>query len=141
MVDKFITLEGVKYRLTPVDGQMPLTGIASLKAGDKKIDLTATVSKDWKLNVFTRQDGSEGRVHSLLVKDDTGSIKVAVWGDLTETVANIQENDIITVHNGYVKKGQEKKDEQGNTVGNFLELHVGQYSTIAVLPQEEQSQL
>ena len=133
MEDKFITLDGQRYRLTPVDSESTETGIASLKAGMKKVELVAKVALDWKLNVFIRKtDGSEGRVHSLLVKDETGSIKVALWDTHAETVKDIQEGDTIVISNGYVKLGQKKDDVQ------YIELHAGKFSTVAIMPQEEQ---
>ena len=132
MEDKFITLDGQRYRLTPVDSESTETGIASLKAGMKKIDLVAEVALDWKLNVFIRKtDGSEGRVHSLLVKDETGSIKVALWNTHAETVKDIQEGDTIAITNGYVKLGQKKDDVQ------YIELHVGKLSTVEIVQEEQ----
>ena len=133
MEDKFITLDGQRYRLTPVDSESTETGIASLKAGMKKIDLVAEVALDWKLNVFIRKtDGSEGRVHSLLVKDSTGTIKVALWDTHAETIKDIQEGDTIAITNGYVKLGQKKDETQ------FIELHVGKFSNVEIVPQGEQ---
>lgn len=136
MNDKIMEIEGVKYRLVPIDG-----GISNLSVGDKKVALSAEVQLNWGLNVFTRADGSEGRVHSLLVSDNTGSIKVALWEDHAKAVENIQVGDTIIISNGYVKQGQEKKDNNGKVIGHFSEIHVGKYSTVTVVTKEEQSQL
>lgn len=129
-----IYIRGTKYRLVPVgSGDTPeADGIASLKAGMKKVDLSAEVAKDWKLNVFKRStDGSEGRVHSLLVTDGNKSIKVALWDTHAETVKDIQEGDTIVISNGYVKNGQLKEGVQ------YIELHVGKFSDVAVVPKGE----
>lgn len=133
---EFITIDGQQYKLTPVGAaQAPAkTGISSLEAGQFDVDLSAKVVKDWKLNVFTRKnDGTEGRVHSLLVGDNTGTIKVALWDKHTKTVESIQEGDVIVISGGYTKKGLVKDGKQ------FIELHAGQKSTVAIVPQEEQA--
>ena len=133
MTDEFIRIDGILYRRVDEETESPpaTEGIASLKAGMKKVDLSAEVALDWKLNVFTRKtDGSEGRVHSLLVKDETGSIKVALWDTHAETVKDVQEGDTIVITNGYVKLGQKKDDTQ------FIEIHVGKYSNVVLVPQE-----
>ncbi len=62
MNTKFMTIDGQRYKLTPVDEEYSAeNGIASLQAGMKKIDLSAEVALDWGLNEFIRQtDGSKG---------------------------------------------------------------------------------
>ena len=133
MNKEFITIDGQRYRLTPADKESAETGIRFLKAGMGNVNLTAKVATDWGLNVFTRKnDGSEGRVHSFLLSDNSGSIKAALWDSHTEVATKIKEGDTILITNGYVKDGLKKENTQ------FIEIHVGKFSDVVIVPQEEQ---
>ena len=51
---------------------------------------------------FKREDGSVGRLKSFIVKDETGSIRVTLWDELTEV--DIGRGDYVRVR-GYVREG------------------------------------
>jgi len=130
-----VTVDGKRYRLVPVEDN---AGSFVLKEDMKNVDVAVKVLKDWKLNVFTRQnDGSEGRVHSFLVQAGSWKFKLAVWDDHTATTKGVKIGDTLVITKGYVKKGQEKTLEDGSFGGHWLELHVGKYSDIAIAPKED----
>ena len=51
---------------------------------------------------FKREDGSVGRLKSFIVRDETGSIRVTLWDELTEV--DIGRGDYVRVR-GYVREG------------------------------------
>ena len=116
-----IVIDGITYLLVKDDGQKSeFRSIKSLSEREFQIDVQGKVIRDWQLNKFTRADGSEGKVHSLLIGDGSGTIKVALWGPHADTAKDVAEGDILTVKNGYTKKGQK----------DFIELHAGTKTTI-----------
>ena len=131
-----IYIDGTEYRLVPAESSFRTenSAISGLTSGKFKVTLSGKVVKDWKLNTFTRKnDGSEGRVHSLLIGDDGGTIKVAAWGEHTDALKEVQEDDIVVISGGYTKDGQLKDGHQ------YIELHVGKRGSIAIAPPEDQA--
>ncbi len=51
---------------------------------------------------FKKADGSLGRLKSFIVKDETGSIRVTLWDDLTDI--DVSRGDYVRVR-GYIRKG------------------------------------
>lgn len=137
MQPKRIEIDGKLYDLTPVvDGNEP-KGIISLKVGDKKVDIGAKVEADWGRRSFvSNKTGKEGAVHNLLITDGVGKIKLVCWDARADDVKGVEEGDELAILNGYVKQGQERKAEDGSTDGYWLELHVGEWSQVAILPKE-----
>ena len=56
------------------------TDIADLEIGET-VDIGGGVIETDPKRTFDRDDGSEGQVRNVRVKDDTGEIRVALWGD------------------------------------------------------------
>lgn len=54
---------------------------------------------------FKRSSGETGRVASIDIKDETGSIALVLWGEHAYTTNKLFTNDIVTVQNAYVKEG------------------------------------
>lgn len=68
--------------------------------------------------------GRKGRVASLMLADETGTIRVTVWDEkLIDELKNLKEGTIIKVSNGYSKMNN-----------NFKELHLGNQAQIIANP-------
>ena len=76
---------------------------------------------------FKRKNGSTGRVVNLELTDDTGSIRLVLWGEDVNKITEktIQINTQLKIINGYTKKGY-----QGT------EIHVGRWSTIDIIKKQ-----
>ena len=105
----------------------------------RNVALTAKVVNIGTVRTFSRKDGGgEGKVASIMVSDDTGSIRVVLWDEKTEIVSpdNDSENvlsidDIIQIRGAYVKKG----------LGDALELNLGRSGHIEPLKDYEIEEL
>ncbi len=96
----------------------------------RNVALTAKVISLGSIRTFSRKDGgAEGKVASIMVSDETGSIRVVLWDDLTNAVSEdvISVGDVIQVRGAYVKKG----------LGDALELNLGRMGQIRVLEDYE----
>ncbi|AXI25621.1 replication factor A [Methanofervidicoccus sp. A16] len=69
---------------------------------------------------FKREDGSTGKVRNIVIEDETGSIRVALWDE--NATIDIKEGDIVKIINGYMRE-------------DVMELNVGRYGRVIVNPE------
>ncbi len=75
--------------------------ISDLKAGTSNVSIKATVSqKDEPREVVTKY-GKRLNVANILLKDDSGTIAMSLWGNDINTV---DVGDVIEISNGYVSE-------------------------------------
>ena len=76
-----------------------------LKLGDaheiRNVTLVGLVSKVYDTITFERDDGSTGKVKSLELEDDTGTIRVTLWNEDTEM--EIKKGDILKIIGGNIE--------------------------------------
>ncbi|MFW9886543.1 MAG: OB-fold nucleic acid binding domain-containing protein [Candidatus Thorarchaeota archaeon] len=94
-----------------------------------RVPLTARVVSINPVRAFTRKDGGDGKVASLIVADETGEMRVALWDEISRVVEEdiVKIGDVIQLRGGYVKKG----------LGDALEINMGRMSGIKVLDDYE----
>lgn len=99
------------------------TPIADIKPGDA-YSISGIVSDVGELKEFTKDDGSLNAVLNVSVQDDTGEIRVALWGDHAINIADeIDYDDRIEIIDAYSKEGFQ----------NALELSVGNRSRVVLV--------
>ena len=98
--------------------------VEDLTLGLSDVNLKGRILDVGTVRTFDRDDGSEGRVSNLAVGDPTGRIRVTLWDDKADRVAELTADQSVEIVDGYVK-------ERDGT----LELHVG--SRGAVEPIDE----
>ncbi len=81
------------------------TSIADLSVEMKDVDVEGKVVTAYDIKTFTRKDGTEGQLRNVVIADQTSKIRVTFWGEDVETVADVQEGDVIRILHGYVKEG------------------------------------
>lgn len=93
--------EQIKYipETTPI-GEARLDETVNLAGGVTYLDEERT---------FDRDDGSSGKVRNLNLKDDSGSIRVSLWGDKTEMDINVGDEILIT--NAEIQDGWDDEPE------------------------------
>ncbi len=81
-------------------------GEISGESEKKRVTFSGAVRNIFEGREFSREDGSVGRVVNIIVADETGSIKVALWDEFADLVktGDLLVGGRIRV-NGYVKKG------------------------------------
>ena len=78
------------------------------------------------VSTFQRPDKTTGKLMRLELKDETGQIRVSVWNEKVDELANIRLGANLQVMNARVKQGLDKK----------LELHVETSSQMSLLAEE-----
>lgn len=101
--------------------------IKDLVSGLNDVSLTGQVVSVYPPKSFKRRDWTEGKLASIIVSDNSGTLRVVVWDkkvDLVET-GNIQKDQTIRISHGYVREGQDGKPE----------LHLGDKGNIKILAE------
>jgi len=96
------------------------TDIGSVEIG-QTVDISGGVIEDDGKRTFDRDDGSEGQVRNVRLKDETGDIRVALWGEKADK--DIELADHVLVTDAEIQDGWQ--DE--------LEASGGWQSTVSVL--------
>lgn len=71
------------------------TDIADLEIG-QTADIAGGVVETDPIRTFDRDDGSEGQVRNVRIKDETGEIRVALWGDKADTDIDLADHVLFT---------------------------------------------
>ncbi|RXA18715.1 replication factor A [Methanosarcina sp. MSH10X1] len=95
--------------------------IKDVKDGMGDLNLTGKVLEISEIKTFQRKDGNSGRVGSLLLGDDTGTIRVTLWDEKTEFLNQIEHGDTVELINAYARE---------NAFSQKVELQVGSRSII-----------
>ncbi|MFC6826619.1 single-stranded DNA binding protein [Halopelagius fulvigenes] len=98
------------------------TDIADLELGET-VDIAGGVIETDPKRTFDRDDGSEGQVRNIRVKDDTDDIRVAMWGEKADTDVDLADYVVLT--DVEIKDGWQED----------LEASAGWRSTISVMDE------
>jgi hypothetical protein len=52
----------------------------------------------------------EGKVGSMIIGDDTGSIRLTLWGDQADKIKEVKPGDVVRIKDGYVKENRGNKE-------------------------------
>ncbi|MEM2933565.1 MAG: OB-fold nucleic acid binding domain-containing protein [Methanocellales archaeon] len=104
--------------------------IAEITCEKRRISFSGYVRNIFEGREFNREDGSIGRVVNIIMQDETGSIKVALWDEYADRVktGELKVGSRIRV-SGYVKK---------SNLG--IEVSVGRNGSLDVLELNQQMQ-
>ncbi len=71
------------------------TDIADVEI-DRTVDIAGGVIETDPKRTFDRDDGSEGQVRNVRVKDETGEIRVALWGEKADADVDLADRVVLT---------------------------------------------
>lgn len=94
--------------------------INDLRDGMRKVDVEGTiVEKGEQREVSSRYTNETFRVADAVIKDESGTITLTLWG---EQIDNVNVDDKVKIENGYIKSFRGE-----------IQLNVGKYGTLTVL--------
>src|SRR3989338_1965279 len=99
--------------------------IKNILAGLRNVETVGKVLQTYELREFTTNE-RQGKVASMVIGDETGTIRVVMWGSQAENIRDITNGMIVKVVGGYVK------DNSGN-----IEIHVNERSKLIANPPGE----
>lgn len=69
------------------------------------LDLLGEVVAIYDEKEFERADGTTGRVKSLMLRDNTGAIRVSLWDDKVKEASKLKIGDILKISHAYTRTG------------------------------------
>lgn len=90
--------------------------ISELKAGMRNVSVVAKVDSVGQPRTVNLKAGGTNTVADAVISDETGSIKLSLWGD---DINKLATGDKISVENGYINTF---KGENSISVGKFGKL-------------------
>ena len=108
-----------------VDQDKAKLKIKEIYSGMRKVSTVGKVVRKFDINEFKKGEGT-GKGCSLIIGDETGTMRVVFWNEQVDLLDKVNENDIILVKEAYVR------DNRGNK-----EIHLGERGEIEVNPAGE----
>lgn len=89
--------------------------INEIVIGLRQFEITGKITKIFEIREFRKKTG-QGKVGSFILADETGSIRVTLWNDMTKLIESgkIEEGKVIQIKDGLIKsneyQGRESKE-------------------------------
>jgi len=122
--------------LLPIPLPLKLIKIAALKTGMSDVNVLARVLNVGPVREFVRKAGEIGHVTTLIVRDETGNVRLSLWDAHAEIANKIKSGDIVLIEGAYTKESFGAIDLKLGKVG-LLTLNP-QITQAAILPQAEE---
>jgi len=89
---------------------LPLTKIADISLSMRTVNCSGVVVQKFEAREFAR-NGKQGQVASLILQDDTGSLRVTFWTDNIDAFNDIELGDEIEILGVYPKQNFRRPDQ------------------------------
>ncbi len=113
------------------------TDIADVEIG-QTVDIAGGVIETDPKRTFDRDDGSEGQVRNVRIKDETGEMRVALWGDKADREIDLADRVVFTdveIQDGW----QDDLEASANWRSTVSVLDAGADTTDTASGESEQS--
>ena len=91
--------------------------ISELKAGMRNVSVTGKVDSVGESRTVNLKAGGTNDVADATISDESGSIKLSLWG---EDINKVQAGDRVSIENGYINTF---KGENSINIGKFGKLN------------------
>ncbi|HLD79700.1 MAG TPA: OB-fold nucleic acid binding domain-containing protein [Candidatus Nanoarchaeia archaeon] len=99
--------------------------VKEIYAGMRSVTTVGKVVRKFEVREFSK-DNRSGKVCSLILGDETGTVRVVFWNDQVDALKKVSEGDILLVQDGYARENN-----------NDREVHLGNQGSIVVNPEGE----
>ena len=97
--------------------------VKNILAGMRDVETAGKVQQIFETREF-QTEKRQGKVASLVIGDETGTIRIVLWGDQTDNLKSLKQNDVVKVIGGYVRENQGRK-----------EVHLNDRSKLMINPE------
>ncbi|MEM1689909.1 MAG: OB-fold nucleic acid binding domain-containing protein [Candidatus Hadarchaeales archaeon] len=115
--------------------------LAEVEPNMECLEVVGKVIEVSPVREFQRSDGTTGKVASIRIADDSGSLRVSLWGELAERVNDIRVNDVIRLIDVYSVPGFQNGVEIQTSETTVMEINPPGISVEAALPVEERKKI
>ncbi|MBD3342722.1 MAG: DUF2240 family protein [Candidatus Lokiarchaeota archaeon] len=71
--------------------------IKDISLSQPSVSVKGKIIRIFSLNEFVRKDGNAGKVRSLVLMDNTGSIRITFWNDMTQILDSFEVGDYVSI--------------------------------------------
>ncbi len=100
--------------------------IKNILAGMRNVELVGKVQQVFEVREFQTETRS-GKVGSFIVGDETGTIRVVMWGSQADRLNELSKDITIKIESAYVKENRGRK-----------EVHLGDHGQLELQPEGEE---
>jgi replication factor A1 len=115
----------IKKNDKPLEAVPYWTKIGNLRESMGSVNVAALATQVSEEREFVRRDGTEGKVRSLLLEDETGTVRLSMWDEDADKAEEVEEGTVIVVENGYTRAGY-----------GGIDLNVGRNGRIHINPDD-----
>ncbi len=91
------------------------------------VDVVGRVTRIFPVREFEKADKTKGRVASLILADETGTVRVVFWGkDVALLEDKLEEGDVLRIREGYTKEN----------INGEAEVHMGVRARAIINPKD-----
>ncbi len=112
---------GVKV-FEPLSGKLQIKNIVN---GMRDVETIGKVLKIYETREFATESRS-GKVASMVIGDETGTIRIVMWGAQADNTANLVHDSVVKIVGGYVRQNNGRK-----------EIHLNERSQLIINPKGE----
>ena len=99
--------------------------ISTILAGMMSVETVGKVIRIFPAKEFTTKDGRKSKVGSIVIADNTGTIRVALWDKKADVIEKIKSGMVVKIKSAYAKLNNLNK----------AELHVSTKGTLILEPK------
>jgi len=99
--------------------------IKEVYVGMRGVSVVGKVVRKFEIREFDKGD-KKGKVCSIILGDNTGTIRTVFWNEQVDLLNKVNEEDILLIKEGYVKENNNNK-----------EIHLGEKAKIEINPEGE----
>ncbi|MDP2749374.1 MAG: OB-fold nucleic acid binding domain-containing protein [Nanoarchaeota archaeon] len=99
--------------------------ISNILSGMRNVEVLGMVRAVYEVREFNTEKRS-GKVGSFLIADETGPVRIVLWGNQTDLMRDLKEGFIVKIKGGYVKENSGRK-----------EIHLNERADLIINPPGE----
>ena len=98
--------------------------IKDILAGMKSVQTVGKITNLFEVKEFQRKEGSNGKVGSFILADESGRVRIVLWNDQTDMMKDLKEGTVVEIKNAFVKENN-----------NSIEVHMASKSELVINPE------
>lgn len=99
--------------------------IKNILTGMRSVEVVGKVQQVFDINEFQRGEGTS-KVGSFILGDETGTIRVVLWGAQADNLKRFGPEMVVKVQGGYVRENNGRKEIHLNERGNLMVSPAGE---------------
>lgn len=107
-------------KLFKTEGELKINDVS---AGMKNVDVTGKIIRKYEMRTF-QTNGRSGKVASMLLGDETGIVRVALWNEQADKFNHLSEGDVLKIKSAMVRHNNDR-----------VELHINAQSKLMLNPE------